>query len=791
MKTVTVPAGKTGSIVELVKKVFTYQNNFLLLVSAFLLGGYNIVGAPMPFGAVFFAASYKIAGINILTALAVVAGSIVHGTLEFIYVNAASMLLFSVLCIPLREINRKMNIRPAIILFASLLTPQLILAALQRFLLYDILKAFLVSFISFVFFFIFRFSIPVIAGITRKVVPGSEEAAGTAITVVIVLSGMGTLLIWGFSLRNILLVMLLLFFSHKCGTGAGAAAGAAIGLIAGVNFGFTASSSGTYALCGMLAGTLRKIGKMGTTLGFILGNIIIAVYFNGNSEAVLYPKEAIAAGILFLAIPGKLEDRLSRPFDDGQQVWEDKNGYSQRIREITAERLEKFSRALLKLSKTFCSVTAAEIPAESHDINVLFDRAADRVCRSCSLCMHCWERNFYDTYRVMFEIVECLELKGRVDESDIPGNFLEKCPRINEFISTVNNMYELFREGVVWKSRINESRMVIGRQYEGMSRLIAGLADAVNSEINFLSPVENAIEDVLRNKGIKSRQIIAYKNTNGKYKISVAHEACRGAMDCTEVIEKAVSDAVGKRMECVNNGCQAKSGGNCRLEFVEAENLKIATGIARLSKFGNDISGDNFSFMNIGNGKYMLALSDGIGSGHNAAVQSKAVVDMLENLFESRFDKDMAVDMINSALVIKSGGDGACTMDISIIDLFSGEIEFVKIGAAPTYIIKENKVDIVRSASLPAGLLPGIDAELAGGKVKSGNMVVMVTDGIIDSLAGEERGDRILMKFIQGLDSLNPQQVADSILNEACRFCDGKPIDDMTVLAAKIWKKPY
>ena len=79
---------------------------------------------------------------------------------------------------------------------------------------------------------------------------------------------------------------------------------------------------------------------------------------------------------------------------------------------------------------------------------------------------------------------------------------------------------------------------------------------------------------------------------------------------------------------------------------------------------------------------------------------------------------------------------------------------------------------------------------LAGGKVKSGNMVIMVTDGIIDSFTDEERGDRVLMKFIQGLDSLNPQHVADSILKEACRFCGGKPIDDMTVLAAKIWKKP-
>ncbi|MGI6668064.1 MAG: stage II sporulation protein E [Acetivibrionales bacterium] len=791
MKTVTVPTGRTASVAELARKVFAYQNNILLLLSAFLLGGSSIAGGFLPFGAVFYAASYKIAGINILTAVAVITGTIVNGSLEYLYINAVGMLLFSVLCITCKEANKKISVKPAIILFISILAPQLILAALQRFLLYDVLKTFLVSFISFVFFFVFRFSIPVMAGITRKVFSGGEETAGMAIAAAVALSGMGLMPIWGFSIRNILLVLLLLFFSHKCGTGAGAAAGAAIGLITGASFGFTASSSGTYALCGMLAGTLRKIGKMGTALGFVAGNIIIAVYFNGNSEAVLYVKETITAGLLFLAMPRKLESRLGGLFDESGQDREDQKGYLRRIREITSEKLRSFSSALLNLSKAFYCVSAAEAPAENQDINVLFDRTADRVCSNCSLCMHCWERNFYDTYRAMFEIVECLELKGHMEESDIPRYFLEKCPRVNEFLGTVNNMYELFREEVVWKSRINESRLAMGRQYVGMSRLIAGLAEAVNSEISFLDTVENAIEVTLRNKGIRVKQIIAYKNTNGKHEICciVCRRACEGATDFTEAIEKAVSDAVGKRMERVDNGCGFNSDGDCRLKLVEAENLKITVGIARLPKCGNDISGDNYSFMNIGNGKYMLALSDGIGSGLSAAAQSKAVVDMLENLFESGIDKDMAVDMINSALAVKSGGDGACTMDISVIDLHSGEVEIVKIGAAPTYIKKEDKIDMIRSASLPAGLLPGIDAGLAGGKVKSGDMVIMVTDGIVDSLAGKERGDRVLMKIIRSLDSMNPQQVADAILNEANRSCGGKPVDDMTVLAAKVWGK--
>jgi stage II sporulation protein E len=179
-----------------------------------------------------------------------------------------------------------------------------------------------------------------------------------------------------------------------------------------------------------------------------------------------------------------------------------------------------------------------------------------------------------------------------------------------------------------------------------------------------------------------------------------------------------------------------------------------------------------------------------MGTGQGAAAQSKATVNMLESFLESGFDKDMAVNLINSVLVLKSEEDNTCTIDMTVIDLFSGEAEFIKIGAAPTYIKKETKVEIVRSASLPAGILPGLDAELARRNVEGGDMIIMVTDGIIDSMAGDDPGDRQLMKFIQQLESLNPQEVADSILGEASSYCDGKPCDDLTVLVAKVWKKP-
>lgn len=789
MKTITVPMSKTSSFAELFGRIFLFQNNYLILVSAFLLGSSNIAGGFLMLGAAFYAATYGLAGLKIITAAAVIIGAAAQGSLELVYINAASMLLFSVLCIPIKNPGAKMNFKAAGILFASMLIPQLMLTGLQGFLLYDILKAFMSSFLAFVLYFIFRYSAPILTGVIKKALLDGEEAISVAITATLILSGTGTIQIMGFSLRNIFCVLLLLVFSYKCGAGVGAATGAAIGLITSISADFTPSIAGTYALCGMLAGILGNLGRIGSALGFILGNIVLAVYFNGSAESMLYLREIIAAGVLLFILPNTIIDRITSPFIRDSHMLEDRRGYSRRIRDITVERLQKFSKAFLDLSKTFSEIAETKMPAENQDINVLFDRVADRICSDCSLCMHCWDRNFYDTYQVMFKVVESLEMKGRVEEIDIPEYFLKKCPRINDFVNAVNNMYELFRVGIVWKSKLGESRGIISRQFEGLSRVISGLAGEINSEVSFLSPLEDAIVAALKRDNIKVKEVIAYKNSWDKYEVSILHSACGGARSCVSTVDKLVSEAVGKKMVRENEGCSKGRDGNCCLKFTEAENLKLSTGIARLPKFGSKVTGDSFTFMSGSSGKYTLALSDGMGTGQSAAAQSKATVSMLESFLESGFDKGMAVSLINSVLVLKSDEDSTCTIDMSMIDLFSGEVEFVKIGAAPTYIKKESRVELIRSASLPAGILPGLDAELARRNVDSGDMVIMVTDGIIDSMAGDETGEKQLMKFIQQLDTINPQHAADTILNEANRCCESKPCDDLTVLVAKVWKK--
>lgn len=768
---------------------FIKRKEILLLLAAFLIGRTSIAGGLLPFGFAFYAAVCGSVSVKLLIAIPVILGMATSGSVEQIYITVAAMIIYSALNILFKSMKSRVMFKQACLAFAAILVPQLVMTWLQGFLIFDVLRALFTSFVVFVVFFIFKNAAVLVDNPMRKTSYSSEEMISLAITAGLMLAGFGNFRFLGFSPRNIFCTMLILLFSYKCGAGVGASAGVAIGLTVCMSTTAAPLAIGSYAFCGLLSGVFRGLGRIGSGLGFVLGNAVLTIYMNGSEEVLVYLKEILISLGIFMLLPQKFIDFATEPFNREIGVYSDKRGYTRRVRDITVDRLDKFSRAFKELSKTFSEISETKVAANKGDISVLFDRVADRVCKDCSLCLYCWDRNFYTTYQVMFNIVETLEEKGYIEERDIPAHFMDKCERLNDFVDAVNNVYELFRVDMIWKSRIGESRGLISQQFDGLSKVISGLADEINVEVTFYGDLEDELFSKLITAGLRPREVVVFKNKNGKFEANILHKGCGGSRVCVSHIEKLVSEVLGKKMtRGTDEYCTQSRDGNCLIKFSEAETLRITTGVARLSKHESSVSGDSYTFLNNGKGKYVIALSDGMGSGQKAAAQSKASVGLLENFMESGFDKDMALKLINSVLVLKSGDDSFSTIDVSIIDLYNGDVEFIKTGAAPTYIKRAGKVETVRSASLPAGILGNIETELIHKKVESGDLIVMVTDGITDSFKSDEPGDKALVRYLQEVSGANPQQIAEGILNEAFEAYEKKPGDDMTVLVAKVWK---
>ena len=182
----------------------------------------------------------------------------------------------------------------------------------------------------------------------------------------------------------------------------------------------------------------------------------------------------------------------------------------------------------------------------------------------------------------------------------------------------------------------------------------------------------------------------------------------------------------------------------------------------------------------------MLAISDGMGSGKKAKKSSKTVINMLEKLLTNGFDKEVSIGLINSSIKLNSNEETYATIDISIIDLANGNVEFVKNAACPTFIKSKNKVEVVKSISFPAGMLDKIDLVVYDKDLKENDILIMCSDGILESNTELENKEIWLKDIIEKIETEDIEKIANIIIKEAIDNGLGIAKDDMTIIVAKL-----
>lgn len=174
--------------------------------------------------------------------------------------------------------------------------------------------------------------------------------------------------------------------------------------------------------------------------------------------------------------------------------------------------------------------------------------------------------------------------------------------------------------------------------------------------------------------------------------------------------------------------------------------------------------------------------------GPRAKKSSSTVIKMLERLLKTGFDKDVSIGLINSSVNLNSNEETYATIDISVFNRSTGNIEFVKNGACPTFIKSKNKVKVIKAISLPAGIVDKIDLVVYDKDLKGGEFVVMCSDGILESNQELENKELWVKDMLENIETDDVQKIADIVLQEAIDNDYGIPKDDMTVLVAKIEK---
>ena len=213
----------------------------------------------------------------------------------------------------------------------------------------------------------------------------------------------------------------------------------------------------------------------------------------------------------------------------------------------------------------------------------------------------------------------------------------------------------------------------------------------------------------------------------------------------------------------------------------------ISASAAMAIKDEENISGDSYSFMELPKGGYMMALSDGMGSGKEAGNESRTVIELLEQFAEAGFKRETALKMINSVLVMSNNSESFATLDMCYIDLYTGMAEFIKTGAAATFVIRNGKAKAIRSSSLPIGMLKYFEMDKAEYRLKKNDVIIMLTDGAAEVMDRENMSEQILTGLMAENSMKDPKDIAENVLEKIKERSGFRIQDDMTVVAARVW----
>lgn len=795
-----------------IKTNCTKQKIFVYLL-AFMLSTIPGGSAIAPFGIAIFAACCSNKVPLLIVYICTLIGTMVGlGSQEALtYLLTSLLFIFmTVIARPKEQLeyeNEKMKLGKYVL--ASVFLVQAGKMFLESFMVYELLNSIILAVSAYIFYKIFANSLMVINEFGIKKAFAIEEVIGASIMLAIGAMAFREISIFGFEIKTIISILIVLVLGWKNGVLVGATTGITIGTIVGIVGYSEPIVIASYALSGMLAGIFSKFGKLGVIVGFVLGNTILTYFANGITTPIIYFKEILIASLGLLAVPKNIQLDIEELFGKTRLL---PTGPVNRLEENkdTIYKLNHVSETISEMAATYKEVAATvveenEIEEKNEKIfqdelennlegleeNLLYEALTnDKEIKK-------------DLYKTLIENQkiarqELLDIFAKhnnyiigFDDVKISMTIEEQ---LNEILKVLNDTYKISKVNFIWQQKIEENKRTMSNQLEGVSKVITSLVneieeDSLKQDEKYKSQREQIIA-IAKEKQIPLKDILIKQEKTGRYVVTTYMDVCKEetTKGCLiEEIEKILSKVLKEKIVSQTTQCALKQENSVCIHHYASENkYRIQLGIAKATKAQSVVSGDSYLTTKLSDGKYLIAISDGMGSGPQARQSSQIAIKMLDRLLTNGFDKDTSVELINSTLSIHSNEDSYATLDIAILDLYEGNIEFIKNGACPTYIKQRKEVQILKALSLPAGILENIKLVVYDKDVEDNDILVMCTDGIMESNAEYKNKELWVKNILEEIQTDNVQKVADIILKEAIDNNFGVAKDDMTIVVAKI-----
>jgi len=771
---------KNALNINLIVKAIVYFTVSLLISRVLLINN------TAPFGVAFLIATIFINNgkISIITASGTFLGYI---TLYQSIANLPSYLVLIVTITVFSNIFNKIQVKTralafmfAIIIFELFIYNYFILKVSG---LMSFLNSMFLVLCIFPLYFILDYSLLCFKEIKTKHIFSNEEIISMSIISSLIIAGTWGLSIFNVSITNVLGLAFVIVIAYINGSGAGAASGVAMGIIVGMSSENMIIFIGMYGICGLITGVFKETGKWLSVSAYLVAFSIIKIYCITGSEFIIF--EAMLAAVIFLLIPLKVYAELSTEFNSDKKREYIEQGYINKIKDTFVGRLNSFSDVLSNMSDILNNLVDNEKLAMKGKSSALVENLADRVCSNCNMKSMCWKRELHYTYAAFEELIQNFERKS----DSVPEEIERKCIKRTALLKNTEDIVNKHIINEMWRTRLSEGRELLANQISNMADSVSEIVEDFNSEIQIDTSMEKLICRALDRNRIKYNDLMCLNDKVGRMSIKFSLNACSGRQMCVKELLPIINGVTGKCMCISDEGCSIDPKTNiCKVTIEETPKFHVVSNVARQCKDGEKFNGDSYSFGKLLDGSYMSIISDGMGSGPQAGRESEAAVELIEKFTSAGFSKITAINTVNSIMTLRfSQEEKFSTIDLSSIDLYTGQIDFMKVGAVATFLKSGDSLEIIKSKSLPIGVLDKADIDIQQKKLKNGDIIVMLSDGVLDY--NDENVGRVdwIVDYLGKNNCNNPKELADGLLAEAQKLSGNRVKDDMTVLVSKVY----
>ena len=572
------------------------------------------------------------------------------------------------------------------------------------------------------------------------------------------------------SIGNVIAIFLTLALAYSLKTLGGACAGLSFGAVLSIKAGDSGFMIMALGVGGMLAGVFSHISRYATALLFLICAALSITTLGAQTEDLYFLYECIIASIVFIMAPERFFRMITCHFPS---ISVEGGNFPNKY---LSSRLKFVSDALSQTSQSISGMSERLMHKTSEDLGNVFSAAADRVCRRCAMKLNCWDSNYNDTMDSFNHMVPHLKRSGRIEPEAVPDYLRCRCSRLSSLISEINAAYHSELRQTQASQRARQIKEIVTAQFGGISNILCEMSEEL-ALTTCDKDIENRLISSLARDKIEALDVSCPRDKFGRKTVEFYCLPEQIEDADREFLEESISEICKTQMTL---SAPLKTENLMRLTFSQTTPFKLKTAHFQSKAQGEEVCGDSFELVHLNGGFCAAILSDGMGHGKSAAIDSKMTISLVSRFLSLGFSIENCLSLVNSALMLKSEEETLSTLDVAIFDLYSGSVSFKKAGAAPSFIRRGRRISKVEMGSLPLGILGKTSVRSLEMRLSRGDVVILCSDGLC-ALSDSE------IEKIMKENAEKPIDLLCEILGKTALESGGRAAgDDITIIAAQI-----